>query len=49
MGKEDSLEYDDEPLSEEELRDIEISLREIERGEVYPLEDVIREIRQRKR
>lgn len=37
--------YDEEPLSEEEIRDIEISLEEIRRGEVYPLEEVMEEIR----
>ena len=47
MHSPDPEEFDDESLSEEELRDIEISLQEIERGEVYPLEDVIREIRRR--
>ena len=46
---EENIEYDDEPLTEEDLRAIEESLREIERGEIYPLEDVMREIRQRKR
>jgi len=46
---EENLEYDEEPLSEEELRDIEVSLREIERGEIYPLEDIIREIRRQNR
>jgi hypothetical protein len=49
MDKEDPDIYDDEPLSEDEICDIEISLREIERGEVYPLEDVIRELRRRDR
>jgi len=36
---------DEEPLSEEEIRDIEISLEEIRRGEVYTLEEVKEELR----
>ena len=46
---EENLEYDEEPLSEEDIRAIEESLREIERGEVYPLEEVMEEIRKRNR
>ena len=49
MDKEDPDIDDDEPLSEEGIRDIEESLREIERGEASPLEDVMKEIRQRMR
>jgi predicted transcriptional regulator len=36
---------DDEPLSPEDIRAIEISLEEIRRGEVYTLEEVKEEIR----
>jgi hypothetical protein len=49
MDKGDPDSYDEEPLPEDEIRDIEESLSEIQRGEIYPLEDVIRELRQRKR
>jgi len=37
--------YDEEPLSEEEIRDIEISLDEIRRGELYTLEEATAEMR----
>jgi predicted transcriptional regulator len=36
--------YDEEPLSEEDIRDIEQSLEEIRRGEVYALEDMKKEL-----
>jgi predicted transcriptional regulator len=39
--------YDDEPLSEEEIRDIEISLEEIRKGELYSLEEVMEEMRKK--
>jgi len=46
---EEPCEYDDEPLSEEDIRAIEESYREIERGEIYPLEEVLKELEQRKK
>jgi predicted transcriptional regulator len=36
--------YDEEPLSEEEIHDIEISLGEIRKGELYSLEEVMEEM-----
>ncbi len=35
---------EEESLSEEEINDIEIALEEVKRGEVYPIEQVAREL-----
>ncbi len=40
----DSIPYDDEPVTEEELRDIEIGLKEIELGKTISLEEIKKEL-----
>ncbi|MBR9701532.1 hypothetical protein GOV13_01280 [Candidatus Pacearchaeota archaeon] len=37
-------ETEEDVLSEEEIEDIKIALEEVKRGEVYPIEDVAREL-----
>ena len=37
-------EIDEETLSDEEINDIKIALEEVKRGEVYPIEQVAKEL-----
>ena len=40
----DNYEYDDEPLTEQEIREIEIGLEQIKQGKTTPIEQVAKEL-----